>query len=350
MSGRDSDALSEEIQKRLDRKADLAQLAQLLLDNLRELDFDGLETGLRVIDRYPPPDWSQRVEALFADLQAKKASVRQWACRCLCFIGGGRYGNVLAAPKPNLHPPDLWPRLLDFADGWKDRTVSIMIREAGGSGVRGAPDPAAIEEHIVRVNHWGEYATSFEPCGAMIAWLARALELPSAEVRAFAAQAAANRTKLGKDIGALLAPLGRLLEDPGQPRNRPQPRLWAAAALAEAARHDDYRRAALAELESRLTGKAVAREAAAYGLGMAYCFLRDWKRVRALLADADGHIRGGACRGLRGSWQHLDMPRERFVRHVAPVHRAVLELAQDPRKPVREAALSFIQYPLQLFK
>ena len=114
---------------------------------------------------------------------------------------------------------------------------------------------------------------------------------------------------------------------------------WSAAALAVAAtRMSTRKKVALSALESRLSGKAVAREGAGYGLAMAAVLSCDWDLAGQLLSHSDAKVCAGAVLGCHNARNHMPESLSEANQILQPVFERIRLLANDPRKDVSKAA------------
>ena len=190
------------------------------------------------------------------------------------------------------------------------------------------------------------YGKLIQPESAVIEWIGGLLDLDHATTRYKAAEAACQRAERKQDIGPILPHLGRVLDTTLKATAEYKWALWwAASALAVTPTYlPQHRTAALAELTARLSGKAVARHTAGYGLAIAHMMDRDIDAVRELFAHADNKVCAGALVGFTGAPQHMHLPNNMhdFRPLVKPLVPAIRKLTKDSRKDVAAAAASVV--------
>lgn len=200
------------------------------------------------------------------------------------------------------------------------------------------------QEKVYTVQDLAVYGKLIQPVAAVVEWVGGLLGLDHAVTRAKAAQGACERAERKQDIGSILPHLGRALDAAKKLTGDEGPSLWwSASALGVTPTHlPQHRAAALAELQARLTGKAVARRGAGYGLTIAHLMDRDLDAVGKLLGHEDDKVCAGALNGFNGAPQHMNLPGNMhdFREIVKPLKPAIRKLAKDARKDVAAAAAS----------
>ena len=130
----------------LDAGADLTRAAARAAQVFEDAFGDELKGLLRLLDRYPPADWKARVDGLFHRLKnGKTVREKQAAVRVLVQIGGA---DRWAEPLPNLHVPNLWPRLWEFAHS-PHREIANEIYGGILWGLRACPNRRLAEKFVL---------------------------------------------------------------------------------------------------------------------------------------------------------------------------------------------------------
>jgi hypothetical protein len=362
------------------------------------------QTLLAIINRHPPCDWAQRLDALFKQAtKAKRASDRKDAAYLLVRIGGA---ERRAPFTPNLHPRTLWERLWTLSES-KDRDICNAVTGGVVSGLRACPDRAFAEQFAIdhKLTHlpveWacfeedtralmdrmfaakvvsrevaspftivyelqhGRAAEAFNlfsrlddcdqgyqaqqlalygkrirPVATSIEWLGMLLGSPSDKVRYKSAWAACEHVENHRhDIGPILPALGKLMDISKTGGESGYALWWGMSALAVTATHLPQRcEAAIAELTARLTGKAVQREAAGYGLAQYRVLNHDLDGAREFLNQDDAKVCTGAVLGLYSACKHLPGDMDDFRKLIKPLRAKLRSLASDKRKDVATAA------------
>jgi hypothetical protein len=184
------------------------------------------------------------------------------------------------------------------------------------------------------------YGKRIRPVTTTIEWLGMLLGSPNDRVRYKSAWAACEHVENHRhDIGPILPALGKLMDISKTGGESGYALWWGMAALAVAAIHLPQRRdAVLGELTARLTGKAVQREAAGYGLAQYRVLNNDLDGVRELLNHGEAKVCAGAVLGLYAACKHLPGDMDDFRKLIKPIRAKLRALANDKRKDVATAA------------
>ncbi len=277
----------------------------------------GISWGLRAC-----PDRRQ-AEQFIIDKGLAHAAV-DWAC-----MGDDTRGLMDRLTKANLVP-------------LRERPAFKIVYELQ----HGRADAALEQFHAMGTDEQGLLAQNLallgkriRPVTAVIEWIGGILDGENAVARYKAAWAACERAQMGQDIGPILANLGRVLDTTIRTAYGGQALWWSAAALAVAAtRMSTRKKVALSALESRLSGKAVAREGAGYGLAMAAVLSCDWDLAGQLLSHSDAKVCAGAVLGCHNARNHMPESLSEANQILQPVFERIRLLANDPRKDVSKAA------------
>jgi hypothetical protein len=184
------------------------------------------------------------------------------------------------------------------------------------------------------------YGQRIRPVATAIEWLGMLLGSTNDKVRYKCAWAACEHVENHRhDIGPVLPALGKLMEISKTGGESGYALWWGMSALAVTAIHlPQCRDLALGELTARLTGKAVQREAAGYGLAQYRTLKHDLDGVRELFNHDDAKVCAGAVQGMYSTCKRLPGSMDDFRKLIKPLRAKLRSLASDKRKDVATAA------------